>query len=163
MSVLSRPNFLLEISVEIADIATKIDQIIIDNMTHLIAPADDRVVRHDDKDSLERLVTDIADSYFNLTSDTTDIIREGVIEDKWFFSLAHLQARLARKDVTTNDLFEGTANLYYTDARVNNRVNVLRPTQASPAVPSGGIVIDVEARQVISSIITALKSANILV
>jgi len=51
--------------------------------------------------------------------------------------------------------------LYYTEARVIDVIDQERPTQTATTAPSGGAVIDVEARAAITDIITKLQAANI--
>lgn len=128
------------------------------------------------KSIIDEITMDVKDSHFNIVSDTTNVIAEGTNEDKWFFSDAHFVYRMGQK--TTDILAEGTTNLYYTQARVDARINTLRPTQAAmPAVAAGtlriigtdgaggnvtAVVEDLELRTAFAALVSRLQAANIL-
>lgn len=131
------------------------------------------------KSIIDEITVDVKDSHFNIVSDTTNVIVEGTNEDKWFFSDAHFVYRMGQK--TTDILAEGTTNLYYTQARVDARINALRPTQAAmPSVAAGtnriigtatdgvntytvtAVVEDLELRAAFATLVSRLQAANIL-
>jgi phenylpyruvate tautomerase PptA (4-oxalocrotonate tautomerase family) len=124
---------------------------------------------------IDEITVAVKDSHFNIISDTTNVIVEGNNPDKWFFSEANFNTRLATK--TTDNLAEGTTNLYYTQARVDARINTLRPTQsAMPAVAAGttrligtangkdvlAVVEDLELRTAFGILVSKLQAANII-
>lgn len=177
MAVLDRPAIGSEIAAEIAEYNTILNANVYTNGNHEITAAMVKTVFEDMRAIVEEFAVTLNDSKFNLTTDTTDDITEGTNPDHWFFSAAHLVTRFANGDVTTDNLIEGTVNLYYTDARADARIDLLRPTQTGVAAPSGYDVvtvieeggtpkdihmIDSQARTAINALIARLTAANIL-
>jgi len=116
------------------------------------------------KTTINTFETDVIDSFFNIDTDNSDIITEGAIN--LFATPANLDAWLTTK--TTTDLAEGT-NLYYTDARVDTRINTLRPEQAAESLLSltaSGVYTASELQAVadkVDALIAKLQGANILI
>lgn len=110
-------------------------------------------------DDLVTQVTSLAGNVF-FTSSTSDDITEGTVNK--FLNTTNLNILLSASETTTDNLTEGNTNQYYTEAKVTTVIDTLRPTQAATAVPTGGTVIDIEARATISDLITKLQAANII-
>lgn len=109
--------------------------------------------------TVSNLLEELADSVLFNTI-TTDDLTEGTT--KKFLSTTNLNTLLATGATTTDNLIEGATFLYYTQARADARVDALRPTQATITAPTGGTIIDAEARTAITSLTAALVAANIL-
>lgn len=117
---------------EIADHLNKVATYLPTNNNKEIKALDHKTVEIDFNQSLELLSVDLNDSCFNILTDTSDVITEGVLPDNWFFSEAHFIYRLENQ-ADTDNLSEGTSNLYYTDVRTDARINALRPEQGAIA------------------------------
>jgi hypothetical protein len=117
---------------EINDHLSKVATYIPTNNNKAIKALDHRTVEIDFNQAVELLSTDLNDSCFNILTDTSDVIIEGVLPNQWFFSEAHFIFRLENQ-ADTDNLDEGTANLYYTNARADARINALRPEQGAIA------------------------------
>ena len=93
---------------------------------HTAAPTDGQVLKWDNANSYWKPAADSTYTNFNtdfdnrLATKNTDNLTEG--SSNLYFTNARWDARLGAK--STTDLTEGS-NLYYTDARVNTRVNAL--------------------------------------
>ena len=93
---------------------------------HTAAPTDGQVLKWDNANSYWKPAADSTYTNFNtdfdnrLATKNTDNLTEG--SSNLYFTNARWDARLGTK--STTDLTEGS-NLYYTDARVNTRVNAL--------------------------------------
>lgn len=172
---LSRNDFNTKILAEIADITTKVNQAITTNGVGDITGAILNATLMDIKASMEELHKTVKDSHFNLLTDTTNNITEGSDNSKWFFSEPHFLFRMNAGK--TDVLPEGTVNLYYTQARVDARIDALRPTQGSvPPVSGsntfsvieegGGVktinLVDAQARDAINLIVSKLIAAKIM-
>lgn len=157
---------------EIANINAQVNSNITTNGNNEITGAKLNAVLQIIKDAINNIDTVLKDSLFNKTTDTTNDIIEGNNDTKWFFSEPHFLTRFATR--TTDNLTEGSLNLYFTNTRADARINALRPTQASVTapvgsttvtVPNGGgnvSLIDAEARTAINALIAKLTAANIL-
>src|SRR5574343_308497 len=135
-------QFSSNILVEMNDITIKTNANVYTNGNNEITAAMVNAVFMDIKDSINSLMVDIRDSYFNLLSNTTNDIIEGNNPDKWFFSLTHFLWRL-QNNATTDNLPEGTTNLYYTQSRVDARINSLRPTQSTVPPPTSATTVSI--------------------
>lgn len=176
MAQLTRPDLTSQINLEDADINSKLTSNITTNGVGGITGAILNSTLQDIRSSLTDLMNIVRDSHFNLLSDTTDVITEGTDPNKWFFSLTHFIFRL-ENEASTDNLNEGTTNLYYTEPRVDARIDTLRPTQSGVADPTGSDsvtiiedggtattinLIDTQARTAINQIIDRLEASNIL-
>lgn len=118
-------------------------------------------------DDLVEQITILSSEVF-FTSMTTDDITEGTIN--LFLNTVNLNNLLVLSETTTDNLTEGETNEYYTQAKVDARIIVqtpaivesLKPSQSAPTSPTGGSVIDIEARASFNALITKLQAANII-
>jgi hypothetical protein len=150
-----------------ADNASKITTYLPTNGNRAIKASDHRLVDDNFNTWLQTLTTHINDSKFNIISDNSDIIIQG--NTNLFATPANLLAWIENPVyVTTDNLNEGTANLYYTDARADARINTLRPEQAG--IANLGLTVSASYNQgelqsisnKVDAILTALRGANVI-
>ena len=186
MAQQTRINFTTGLGVEIADINTKINSNLPDNVLGLITPANHRLVNHDEKDSINTLFTNLKDSAFLPLTDNTDVIGLEGATNLWY---TDTRARMAISETITGidynnvtGVFSLTAgymlptttqainwqtaydnlNRFTTDALTPSTTRRYLPTQlATISPPVGGAVVDVEARTAITVLIARLQASQI--
>ena len=125
-------------------------------------------------EAVTKLLDDLVNQITILSSEvffmdmTSDDITEG--NTNLFLNTINLNNLLTLAETSTDNLIEGNINEYYTQAKVDARitsetpaiVESLKPSQSAPTAPTGGSVIDVEARASFNALITKLQAANII-
>lgn len=155
---IDRNSILSQIQTEMADVHSKIQSEITTNGNHEVTAARVRTVFEDFKLSMDTLLSEFVASMYVIESDNTDDLNEG--SQNLFYTEARFNSSFNNK--STDDLNEGQQNLYHTEQRVVDIIDIQRPKQPSLSAPTGGTVIDVQARQAISQIISKLTAAGVL-
>lgn len=142
--MMTRPDLTTTILAEVSVMEASINSRVYTNGNNEITAAMVNETLQRIKLSSDTVWKELNTSKFNLMTDTTNQITEGTNPDKWFFSVAHFLQRFEDPMVvTTDNLNEGTTNLYWTELRTDTRINLLRPQQSAVPVPSGSSPITV--------------------
>jgi hypothetical protein len=108
MAQQTRVDFTTGVGTEIADITSKVSTNLPDNTSGLITPANVRTVENDAKDSLNTLMINVKDSFYNILSDTTDVVTEGA--SNLYFTNA--RARAAISETVTGLDYNSTTGVF---------------------------------------------------
>jgi hypothetical protein len=164
----SRGALQTKLGTELTDFANKIATNLPTNAVGGILATAHRAVNEDLRAALETLLTDYSDSHLNKITDTSDNVAEGAT-NKYAIPATLLAWIENATLVSTDNLNEGTSNLYYTDTRVDNRINQLRPEQSAITNLAMTASATYQTAQIqtladkIDSILTALRGHNVIV